>query len=191
MGIEVIARDWDRPDWRGPFYPDDLPEDWRLTYFANGFESVLVPAARWRSVQPARLAQWAKDVPARFRFYLELDGGLAPGTARAMELNQAAAALGDRYAGRVERPPPPAPGGPVIGSGTDLEGWLAAYDGEGHALLARGIPQAITADLQAAVAWLRSLAAEVGPKSALAVLDEGPPQALTRWCQLVLLAGLA
>jgi uncharacterized protein YecE (DUF72 family) len=62
MGIEIIARHWDRPDWCGPFYPEDLPEDWRLAYFATLFESVLVPATAWPEAPPGRLAQWAGDV---------------------------------------------------------------------------------------------------------------------------------
>lgn len=73
MGIEVIARGWDRPDWCGEFYPEGLPDDWRLTYFAHDFESVLIPATVWHHAPPERLAQWAEEVPDRFRFYLEFD----------------------------------------------------------------------------------------------------------------------
>jgi len=222
MGIEVIARDWDRPDWRGEFYPEDLPEDWRLSYFANAFESVLVPATSWHEAPLERLAQWAKDVPDRFRFYLELDacdepqgrcndqGHSTPGVEPAAQplarqsripnrtdnqtpnLAGAAAALGDRFAGSVASLLLPAlPAGSRPGSGATPMRALVARDAQGHALLAREIPLAIVADPRAALTWLTALAAEAASRPALAILDNASPKALTRWGQLVLLAGFA
>lgn len=40
----IGACDWRYPQWSGGFYPDDLPEDWRLAYYGNEFPVVLVPA---------------------------------------------------------------------------------------------------------------------------------------------------
>ena len=40
----IGACDWRYPRWVGDFYPDDLPEDWRLGYYGNEFPVVLVPA---------------------------------------------------------------------------------------------------------------------------------------------------
>jgi hypothetical protein len=220
VGIEVIARDWDRPDWRGEFYPEDLPEDWRLAYFANAFESVLVPATNWCETPPGRLTQWAQDVPERFRFYLELDAfddrqrrGTAPRHAAPRTgqvephreqrprspartytpgLARAAAALGDRFAGSVARLAlPPLPAGSRPDPGTAPVRALVARDADGLMLLAREIPQAIMADPRAALTWLTDLAAEAQSRTALAILDNASPKALTRWCQLVLLAGFA
>ncbi len=41
--IEIGAMGWDCRD----FYPDDLPEEWRLDYYANHFSALLVPSAQW------------------------------------------------------------------------------------------------------------------------------------------------
>jgi hypothetical protein len=220
MGIEVIARGWERSDWWGEFYPEDLPEDWRLSYFANAFQSVLVPAASWREAPRGRLAQWAEDVPDRFRFYLELDASDGPGgwgsaqgqTTLGMgqagphpaqrsripkptetpDLALAAAALGDRFAGCVAGLLLPAsPAGSRPGSGTEPMRALVARDAQGQALLAREIPLAIVTDPRAALSWLAALAAQAGSLPALAILDSGSPWDLTRWCQLVLLGGFA
>jgi hypothetical protein len=187
MGIEVIARDWDRPGWCGSFYPEDLPEDWRLTYFANAFEAVLVPALAWQSVPWEHLAAWREDVPQRFRFYLELAQDQAPAT-----LARAAQALGERFAGSVAAV---CPGPTVVGANADPDAeatrtW-SAWGRDGTPILARRLPDALLSEPPAAVAWLRGMAAEARSRPALAVFGEGPADSLTRWSQLVLLAGLA
>ena len=67
----VTARGWwDLAD-RATFYPDDLPEDWQLTYFANCFRAVLLPCAFWSASDPSQVAQWRDEVPAGFRFVAE------------------------------------------------------------------------------------------------------------------------
>ena len=83
------AAGWEHPQWAGAFYPEDLPSDWRLAYYAHFFGCVLVPAAQWRG---AAFAQWLADTPAHFRFLLQ-DG---PGVEAAQR------ALGARCAGVVE-----------------------------------------------------------------------------------------
>jgi len=70
--IVVGACDWDHPQWRKTFYPEDLPEDWRLSYYANEFSAVLVPQEKWQS-EEADFEQWAEDVPEGFRFYFLSD----------------------------------------------------------------------------------------------------------------------
>jgi len=66
--IRVGACDWDHPQWQGSFYPGDLPEDWRLSYYANEFSTVLVPEARWRAVG-VEMEEWSDEVPEGFQFY--------------------------------------------------------------------------------------------------------------------------
>lgn len=67
----VTARGWwDLAD-RATFYPDDLPEDWQLTYFANCFRTTLLPSSVWSLSDASQVAQWRNEVPAGFRFVAE------------------------------------------------------------------------------------------------------------------------
>jgi len=59
---------WDHLHWQGCFFPEDLPEDWRLSYYANEYPTVLVPENKWGAAG-VNFEQWAEEVPAGFRFY--------------------------------------------------------------------------------------------------------------------------
>ena len=91
-GLLIGARGWSHASWSGGFYPPDLPEEWRLGYYANEFSTVLVPADRWTTAEPALLEEWAEEVHAGFRFVLESTGEPTAGVA---------AALGERFGGRL------------------------------------------------------------------------------------------
>jgi hypothetical protein len=94
------ALDWEHPEWRGTFYPDDLPEDWQLAFYNQHWRCVAVPIARWRAASAADVAGWANETLERFRFLVETDGAGANERAKL-------AALGERL-GAVY--PPGAPG---------------------------------------------------------------------------------
>jgi hypothetical protein len=173
MGIEVITRGWDRHDWIGAFYPADLPENWRLSYFATTFHAVLVPLALWHRADPDVLAQWALDVPEGFGFYLETTPGAPDPHQRRL-----AEPLGPRFRGWVTQ---------ARGQTPDLPAWRPG----GGALLARQAPEDLIATPKAALSWLTALAADAGRQEALAVLTDGPADGLRLWEDLVLLAGLA
>lgn len=67
----VGARGWNHDGWNGTFYPEDLPQDWRLSYYANEFTGVLVPEPVWRAADPSIIGGWLGDVADGFLFYLE------------------------------------------------------------------------------------------------------------------------
>lgn len=69
-GLRVGAYGWQHPHWLGSFYPDDLPADWQLGYYANEFNTVLVPAQYLQS-EDCDIEQWLDDVHETFRFYLQ------------------------------------------------------------------------------------------------------------------------
>ena len=71
--IFVAARGWSYPSWQGNFYPDDLPEDWQLSYYSNEFSAVVVPASEWVGLDYVEFERWVEDVPERFLFYLEIE----------------------------------------------------------------------------------------------------------------------
>jgi hypothetical protein len=69
----VTTRGWDHPGWQDSFYPDDLPEDWRLAYFANSFAAVLLPASLLSGLEVATIRDWLAEIEGDFVFYLEAD----------------------------------------------------------------------------------------------------------------------
>jgi len=74
--IIVSARGWSHSSWHGTFYPDDLPEDWRLSYYSNEFSAVVVPAAEWVGLDTVEIERWTEDVSEEFLFYLEIEDSL-------------------------------------------------------------------------------------------------------------------
>ncbi len=94
--IHLYARGWEHAGWEGGFYPDDLPVEWRLSYYANEFSGVLVPEDAWRGADARVLAGWAGEVPPAFRFFLERPASL-PDEAETRH----ARCLGSRFAGWV------------------------------------------------------------------------------------------
>lgn len=89
------AEGWLHPGWSGEFYPDDLPEDWRLTYYNTQFHAVFLPHAVWSGATAAEIRQWLEDTHPGFRFVLE------PGPGDATDAS-AASLFGDRL-GRIAR----------------------------------------------------------------------------------------
>lgn len=77
--ISVGAYGWRHSHWSGTFYPEDLPvsaeEDWRLTYYSNEFNCVLVPADYWLCLSDQDDAidceHWLDEVNDEFQFYVE------------------------------------------------------------------------------------------------------------------------
>lgn len=73
----VGARGWEHEDWAGNFYPDDLPADWRLTYYNNFFTCCYLGYSAWAQQSEATLLQWLDDTLPRFRFVLETPASLS------------------------------------------------------------------------------------------------------------------
>ena len=58
-------------EWKGAFYPPDLPASAMLAYYANRFPAVEINASFYRMPSAAVLAQWGAQVPAGFTFVLK------------------------------------------------------------------------------------------------------------------------
>lgn len=69
--VLVGAADWRHPAWRGRFYPEDMPDDWLLSYYNSQFNAVYLPAAVWQAASGASWAQWLHDTLDGFYFVLE------------------------------------------------------------------------------------------------------------------------
>lgn len=70
QGLRVGAYGWQHEHWLSEFYPEDLPKDWQLSYYANEYSTVLVPANYWQS-EIWSPEQWQEDVPEHFMFFIE------------------------------------------------------------------------------------------------------------------------
>lgn len=70
--IIVAAYGWVHADWNESFYPEDLPEDWQLSYYSNEFRAVVVPASEWTGEDSVDIERWMEDTSEEFIFYLEV-----------------------------------------------------------------------------------------------------------------------
>lgn len=73
--ITLGAYGWSHKHWLKSFYPEDLPvagdNDWRLSYYSNEFNAVLVPAAYWKGEQGIDCDEWRDSVHSDFKFFVE------------------------------------------------------------------------------------------------------------------------
>ena len=58
-------------EWKGTFYPEDLPADAMLAYYAERLPAVEINNTFYRMPKPALLEGWATQVPEAFRFVLK------------------------------------------------------------------------------------------------------------------------
>ncbi len=59
------------PEWRGSFYPPDLPAAGMLAWYAGRFAAVEINATFYRMPVPRTLAGWASATPPGFTFALK------------------------------------------------------------------------------------------------------------------------
>jgi len=82
---------WEHETWAGAFYPEDMPPEWRLSYYNTQFECVLLPYRDWNGRSVKELTAWRADTLERFRFLLEHPPGALSDTDR-----ERMEALGDK-----------------------------------------------------------------------------------------------
>lgn len=100
--LVIGAAGWEHAGWEGWFYPEDLPPEWRLTYYGNEFSQVLVPEALWLTSQvQAPWGVWRDDVDESFRFVLEIRHPLQKGSDVLDRIGACAAVLRVQLAGVV------------------------------------------------------------------------------------------
>ena len=63
---------WEHADWNGGFYPDDLPEDWRLSFYNTQFRCAYLPYPVWHQASDAVVASWLRETQEDFHFVLGL-----------------------------------------------------------------------------------------------------------------------
>ena len=100
LELLVAARGWVHSSWHGNFYPDDLPDDWRLSYYSNEFRATVVPESDWMNKHPSEIEHWVDDTPEEFLFFLEIENPLIDW----QEVSQIAANMTDQLGGFLFRP---------------------------------------------------------------------------------------
>ncbi len=71
--LMIAVYGWSHSSWNSEFYPDDLPEDWRLSFYSNEFRAVVVPSSVWSGFSSVEVERWVEDAFGEFVFYLEVD----------------------------------------------------------------------------------------------------------------------
>lgn len=97
--LQIGTFGWNREEWLGAFYPEGLPEDWRLDYFSNAFRVVLVPFSEWLAWEKEELETFIDAVEGDFYFYFAVTKSLNP--QQLTQLQSIATAFGDGAAGVV------------------------------------------------------------------------------------------
>ncbi|WP_455204654.1 DUF72 domain-containing protein [Kaarinaea lacus] len=65
-------RGWRHPQWIGGFYPEDMPEEWWISYYSNEFRSVLVPQEYFYNTSADQVQSWIDDTDKQFVFFAEM-----------------------------------------------------------------------------------------------------------------------
>ncbi len=68
----IASWGWDFAQWTPEFYPDDLPDDWRLAYYSNEFRVVVIPGETLAQADAESIEDWAEAVADDFDFLLDL-----------------------------------------------------------------------------------------------------------------------
>jgi hypothetical protein len=184
--VGVVADGWWQLADAEGYYPEDLPADWRLGYFANEHEGAYVDLAHWRAAPHDVMHDWSADVHDGFRFYLDhprRHGARSDDPADAALIETAMRAIGPRLGGFIQW------------RSTDVGSLLAPTTTPGianplsEAAAALRCPPAIQRDVRAAGAWLRRVAEQ--HRAALIVLRQPASGQLTAWKDLRALLGIA
>lgn len=71
MHILVGTSGWSYKQWKGSFYPADLPTDDMLHYYGTQLPTVEINNSFYRIPKEKVLLEWAAQVPPEFRFVLK------------------------------------------------------------------------------------------------------------------------
>ncbi len=71
--VRIGTTGWLFDRWNEDYYPEDIPEDWKLGYYANDMTAVVVPEALWLQADELQLEDMVEDVHEEFAFYLQIE----------------------------------------------------------------------------------------------------------------------
>jgi uncharacterized protein YecE (DUF72 family) len=71
MKLHVGTSGYSYKEWKGNFYPEDLPAKEMLAYYSRRLPAVEINNTFYRLPQPGMIENWKQQVPARFRFSIK------------------------------------------------------------------------------------------------------------------------
>src|SRR6476646_2332789 len=71
MNLYVGTSGFSYKEWKGPFYPEDLPDKQMLHFYGERFRTVEINNTFYRMPKTAVVESWASEVPADFKFVLK------------------------------------------------------------------------------------------------------------------------
>jgi len=71
MNLFVGTSGFSYKEWKGTFYPEDLPDKQMLQFYGERFQSVEINNTFYRMPKASVLEAWANEVPADFKFVLK------------------------------------------------------------------------------------------------------------------------
>jgi uncharacterized protein YecE (DUF72 family) len=71
MNLYVGTSGYAYKEWKGSFYPEDLPDKQMLKYYSERFRSVEINNTFYRMPKETMLEAWAAEVPAEFKFVIK------------------------------------------------------------------------------------------------------------------------
>src|SRR3954463_3530874 len=71
VNLYVGTSGYSYKEWKGTFYPEDLPDKQMLRYYGERFGSVEINNTFYRMPKASMLEAWAVEVPENFRFVLK------------------------------------------------------------------------------------------------------------------------
>lgn len=71
MNLHVGTSGYSYKEWKGTFYPKDLPAKEMLRYYGERFRTVEINNTFYRMPKASVLEGWASEVPADFKFVLK------------------------------------------------------------------------------------------------------------------------
>jgi uncharacterized protein YecE (DUF72 family) len=69
--VRVGTSGYSYKEWKGSFYPEELPANKMLAYYAERFDTVEINNTFYRMPDAAMLEKWCQQVPANFTFVLK------------------------------------------------------------------------------------------------------------------------
>jgi len=75
MKLWVGTSGYSYKEWKGGFYPENLPDKDMLKTYARKLPAVEINNTFYRLPTPLLLGSWAEQVPGNFRFVLKASGG--------------------------------------------------------------------------------------------------------------------